>query len=627
MAHIAELIGVTPAEVLGTCQLLRDVQAPAGRAATSSTCAPTSPACSSAATSCCTTPRSASASRPAAPRPTARSRSRTYECMAACTEAPCLQVNYRYFHRSPRTTSTSWSTTCGRRRADEVPPHGTLARVRQQLPRRPACAAGRNAEPAGSAARRARRAGARDRRCDAEAHGDGRSPTPSRSSPPASTSTTATPSTATWPPAATRACEAALAEAPAAGGRGGQGGQPARPRRRRLPRRRQVGLLPARRVAPLPRRQRRRVRAGHLQGPPPHGARPPPAHRGRAHRLLRRRRRPGVPLRAGRDGPRPGAHRRRRSTRPTPPATSARTSSAPTSPSTSSCTGAPAPTSSARRRRSSSSLEGNRGMPRLKPPYFPAAKGLYRQPTIVNNVETLANLPWIMVNGGGRLRRPRRRDVAGAPACSPCPATCSDPGVFEVEFGVTTFRDLIDGARYGGGIRDGKALKAFIPGGASAPVVLRGAPRPAARGRRGRRGRLDARLRRHRRDGRDHRRGAGLPGGSCGSSPASRAASARRAARARLAGEDPAAHPRRPRPPDRRRHAARRLRQHQPRRSPGRPRQTTICPLGPSAVSPIASAVVRFRDEFEAYVGGPSRSPIADQRRGLHAATDCEVAA
>src|SRR4051795_7050490 len=46
------------------------------------------------------------------------------------------------------------------------------------------------------------------------------------------------------------------------------------------------------------------------------------------------------------------------------------------------------------------SLEGNRGMPRLKPPYFPAAKGLYLQPTIVNNVETLANLPWILRHSG-----------------------------------------------------------------------------------------------------------------------------------------------------------------------------------------------------------------------------------
>src|SRR4051794_35787404 len=45
------------------------------------------------------------------------------------------------------------------------------------------------------------------------------------------------------------------------------------------------------------------------------------------------------------------------------------------------------------------SLEGNRGMPRLKPPFFPAAKGLYLQPTVVNNVETLSNLPWIITNG------------------------------------------------------------------------------------------------------------------------------------------------------------------------------------------------------------------------------------
>ncbi|MCU1351692.1 MAG: nuoF, partial [Acidimicrobiales bacterium] len=49
------------------------------------------------------------------------------------------------------------------------------------------------------------------------------------------------------------------------------------------------------------------------------------------------------------------------------------------------------------------SLEGNRGMPRLKPPFFPAAKGLYLQPTIVNNVETLSNLPWIMVHGGAKF--------------------------------------------------------------------------------------------------------------------------------------------------------------------------------------------------------------------------------
>ena len=61
------------------------------------------------------------------------------------------------------------------------------------------------------------------------------------------------------------------------------------------------------------------------------------------------------------------------------------------------------------------SLEGNRGMPRLKPPFFPAAKGLYLQPTIVNNVETLSNLPWIITNGGAAFADARRRDQPGHP--------------------------------------------------------------------------------------------------------------------------------------------------------------------------------------------------------------------
>ena len=68
------------------------------------------------------------------------------------------------------------------------------------------------------------------------------------------------------------------------------------------------------------------------------------------------------------------------------------------------------------------SLEGNRGMPRLKPPYFPAAKGLYMQPTIVNNVETLSNLPWIIEHGGDAFQSTRRRRRQAC-ACSPCPVT------------------------------------------------------------------------------------------------------------------------------------------------------------------------------------------------------------
>ena len=209
------------------------------------------------------------------------------------------------------------------------------------------------------------------------------------------------------------------------------------------------------------------------------------------------------------------------------------------------------------------SLEGNRGMPRLKPPYFPAAIGLYGQPTIVNNVETLSNLPWICSNGGAAFAALGAETARGTRLFA-VSGHVKKPGVFEVEFGNTTFRDLIESPLYAGGVRGGKALKAFIPGGASAPWFYEEHLDLAARARRGRQGRLDARLRRHRRDGRGHRRRAGLPPG--------RAVLRPRVVRQVhavprghvVAREDPAADHRRPRPPVRRRHAARRLRQHQP---------------------------------------------------------------
>ena len=114
------------------------------------------------------------------------------------------------------------------------------------------------------------------------------------------------------------------------------------------------------------------------------------------------------------------------------------------------------------------SLEGNRGMPRLKPPYFPAAVGLYGQPTIVNNVETLANLPWIIRNGAaaytaiGTATSPGTRMVAVS-------GHVRRPGVYEIVNGTTTFRDLLYGDEFCQGIRDGNQLKAFVPGGGSAP--------------------------------------------------------------------------------------------------------------------------------------------------------------
>jgi len=114
------------------------------------------------------------------------------------------------------------------------------------------------------------------------------------------------------------------------------------------------------------------------------------------------------------------------------------------------------------------SLEGNRGMPRLKPPFFPAANGLYGQPTIVNNVETLSNLPWLMEHGVeaymaiGTATSPGTRMVAVS-------GHVRRPGVYEIVNGVTTFRDLIYGAEFCGGIRGDNTLKAFVPGGGSAP--------------------------------------------------------------------------------------------------------------------------------------------------------------
>jgi len=117
------------------------------------------------------------------------------------------------------------------------------------------------------------------------------------------------------------------------------------------------------------------------------------------------------------------------------------------------------------------SLEGNRGMPRLKPPYFPAAIGLYGQPTIVNNVETISNLPWIMRNGAaaytaiGTETSPGTRMVAVS-------GHVKRPGVFEIINGTTTFRDLIYGEEFCQGIRDDRELKAFVPGGGSAPWFL-----------------------------------------------------------------------------------------------------------------------------------------------------------
>ena len=112
------------------------------------------------------------------------------------------------------------------------------------------------------------------------------------------------------------------------------------------------------------------------------------------------------------------------------------------------------------------SLEGKRGYPRIKPPFFPAAIGLYGAPTVVNNVETLSNLPWIVENGGAAFAALGEGRSTGTRIFS-LSGHVNRPGNYEVEMSKTTFRDLVE--HYGQGVRDGRQVKAFIPGGVSAP--------------------------------------------------------------------------------------------------------------------------------------------------------------
>jgi len=114
------------------------------------------------------------------------------------------------------------------------------------------------------------------------------------------------------------------------------------------------------------------------------------------------------------------------------------------------------------------SLEGKRGFPRIKPPYFPAAIGLYGEPTVVNNVETMSNLPWIITHGGDAFAALGEGSSTGTRLFA-LSGRVAQPGWFEIEMSKTTFRDLIYDPSLGGGIPDGKALRAFIPGGVSAP--------------------------------------------------------------------------------------------------------------------------------------------------------------
>jgi NADH-quinone oxidoreductase subunit F len=117
------------------------------------------------------------------------------------------------------------------------------------------------------------------------------------------------------------------------------------------------------------------------------------------------------------------------------------------------------------------SLEGKLGQPRVRPP-FPANKGggLYAEPTVINNVETLANVPWILNNGADAYK------AIGTPQSPGTKIFClsghvNKPGNYEAALGSITFRELIFDEAYGGGIPGSRQAKGILPSGASGPIL------------------------------------------------------------------------------------------------------------------------------------------------------------
>ena len=111
------------------------------------------------------------------------------------------------------------------------------------------------------------------------------------------------------------------------------------------------------------------------------------------------------------------------------------------------------------------SIEGKKGQPRYKPP-FPAHFGLYGRPTIINNTESLASVPVIMEKGGEWFKQLGVENSGGSKLFS-ISGNLNNPGVFEIPLG-TPFSELLEMA---GGMKDGRKIKAVIPGGSSAPVI------------------------------------------------------------------------------------------------------------------------------------------------------------
>ena len=114
------------------------------------------------------------------------------------------------------------------------------------------------------------------------------------------------------------------------------------------------------------------------------------------------------------------------------------------------------------------SLEGKRGNPRIKPP-FPAVKGLWQNPTVVNNVESIASVPWIVLNSGEEYSKIGLGRSTGTKLFS-VSGHVKKPGVYEIEMGMTV-EEFMNSDEYCGGMIDDRPLKGLIPGGSSVPIL------------------------------------------------------------------------------------------------------------------------------------------------------------
>lgn len=114
------------------------------------------------------------------------------------------------------------------------------------------------------------------------------------------------------------------------------------------------------------------------------------------------------------------------------------------------------------------SLEGKRGNPRIKPP-FPAVKGLWQNPTVVNNVESISSVPWIVLNTGEEYAKIGVGRSTGTKLIS-ASGHIKNPGVYEIELGLSV-DEFMNSDEYLGGMVNDRPLKALVPGGSSVPIL------------------------------------------------------------------------------------------------------------------------------------------------------------